>query len=120
MRWTKLREEIYKDLEKEKKPMCAHELKEFVADYDLSNIYRALNYLEKENMINSISLKGTSYYFLGAGHFLYCKDCGELKEFNRCVGKELMNSLEKETEFDITNHTLLFEGRCKKCREEKR
>ncbi len=116
MRWTPLRQEIFELVKAMGKPINAHTIDEKIKNFDLSNIYRSLNCLEAEGYIASVAIKGTSYYFIGAGHFPYCKTCKELKEFNKCVGSSLIESLESEHDFNITNHTLLFEGQCKRCK----
>lgn len=116
MRWTNLRKEVYEIIKKNHKPLCVNEISSNISNYDLSNIYRSIKVLSEEGLINSLTVSGSNFYFIGEGHFLCCKKCKVLFNFDKCVGHNIVDSLEKEFDFVINNHVLLFEGYCKNCR----
>ena len=59
---TKKRKEIFDILQASDKPICAKILKESVT-FDLSTIYRGLDYLETNNLISSFYFGNEKYYF---------------------------------------------------------
>lgn len=113
-------EEILRILKKENKPISTKDInKIFKIEVDLSNIYRNLNKLELNQIISSISFKGTKYYYYSEnrnGHFILCKSCGEIQTFHICHENSLQKKLEESFDYQFTNHNLYFEGYCKKCR----
>lgn len=116
MRWTNLRIEVYRLIKNSEKPMCATEISTQIKSYDLSNIYRSIKILNEKGLINSLTVSGSNFYFVGAGHFLCCKKCKVLFNFEKCFGSSMVNSLEEQFSFKISSHILLFEGFCINCR----
>jgi Fur family ferric uptake transcriptional regulator len=119
-RLTRLRKEILHLIEKAKKPLSVKIIKNrLVRKPNLSSIYRALEFLEKKNLIQRVSFSGISYYYKreeGQGHFLICKECNEMISFDDCIAENLQKKIQKEYGYKITDHVLYFEGLCTECR----
>ncbi|MBT1247272.1 MULTISPECIES: transcriptional repressor [unclassified Thermosipho (in: thermotogales)] len=118
---TKWRKTIWNILENSKKPLCAEEIYKINGfKPNLSTIYRALNYLEKKDIISSVSFENSTKYFFPKErhiHFLYCIKCGSIEVFNECVAKEIKMKIENKFDYQILDHVFYFKGICKKCRE---
>ena len=86
----------------------------------LVTIYRTLNVLIKEQLLRVVhSSEGCHYYQLaspGHHHVVLCSRCGNSIEFS---GDEDINPLiqrvEKQTGFQITDHLLQLYGICSQC-----
>ncbi|ABR30299.1 Fur family transcriptional regulator [Thermosipho melanesiensis] len=119
---TKWRKRILNILENSKRPLSAEEiyqLNEFKPS--LSTIYRALNFLEKKDIVSSISFENTTRYFFPKEkhmHFLYCIKCGSIEVFENCIADEIKSALEKKYNYTILDHVFYFKGICKKCKKE--
>ena len=76
---TKKRKEILDLLLSSEKPMCANMLKKYVT-FNLSTIYRALEYLESNNFISSFYFGNEKYYFKEKnGNFFLCESCNTIE-----------------------------------------
>ncbi len=86
---------------------------------NISTVYRALDYFERNQYVHSISLSGMRYYYGssrgGHGHFLFCRECRELITFDDCIVHTLQKKLQKQYEYQISSHVLFFEGLCGEC-----
>ena len=114
---TKNRKKVLNVIKSLKKPSTAKVIQEMLLEKpDLSTIYRTLEFLTKNNIINSVSFNGKSFYYFGNdGHFIVCKECEEIMTFNECVGKNITNKIEDRFGYKLTNHILYFQGYCSKC-----
>lgn len=119
MKLTPIRKEILDILESIENPINAKIIRDkFKLDADFSNIYRNLNSLELQREINSISIDGVKFYYKTKehnGHFIICKNCGEIKTFHNCHEHKLKDDLEKEFSYKLITHNLYFEGYCEPC-----
>lgn len=119
IRITKARKEIIKLFEKIMKPINAEQIYEKLEkDYDLSTIYRNLDFFTKNNTIKSLVFSDKiTYYYKSESHihFIYCTNCKKFEKFNLCYEKEISEHIKKNLGFKVENHTLYFEGICKKC-----
>ena len=99
MKLTPIRKEILRIVKDSNKPISTKLIKEkFGLEADISNIYRNLNALELDRSINSISIEGIKYYYAFEsqnGHFIICKNCGEIQTFYNCHEHKLKEELEK-------------------------
>jgi Fur family ferric uptake transcriptional regulator len=94
----------------------------------LSTVYRALEFLESEGLVESLSLncKGhekTRVYFSTDKphrHFIHCGQCHKFTVFNGCLAGQLQKNLEKNYRCKITNHVFYFTGICEKCLKKNR
>ena len=92
---TKKRKEILDLLQSSEKPMCANMLKKHVT-FNLSTIYRALEYLESNNFISSFYFGNEKYYFKekNGNFFLYrfhCKLFGKACRRAFLIGVEFVS-----------------------------
>ncbi|HOO75598.1 MAG TPA: transcriptional repressor, partial [Tepiditoga sp.] len=88
-------------------------------NYDISTIYRNLNFFVENNLIRTIVFSDkVTYYYSGKGHFhyIYCVKCKKFEKINMCYEEKLAEYIEKNLEFKVLDHTLYFEGICKECR----
>ena len=117
---TRLREEILRVVNDAENPLSVKQIKNRIQAYpNLSSIYRALDFLSEKNLVHSLSFSGMAYYFTGkkgSGHFLICKGCNEMIEFEDCVADGLQKKIQKMYDYVITDHILFFEGFCTECR----
>ncbi|WP_129408022.1 Fur family transcriptional regulator [Marinitoga lauensis] len=122
MKLTKTRRDILKLYDEIDYPLNAEEIYNLLnREYDLSTIYRNLNFFEKENILKSIvfSDKITYYYKpKGHSHFIYCIRCKKFESLNLCFEKQYRDYIENNMHFKITDHILYFEGICSECQKE--
>jgi Fur family ferric uptake transcriptional regulator len=118
-RLTDLRKEILSVISKAEKPLNTKMIgKRIISRPNLSTIYRALDFLKGKRYIHSISFYGVTFYYTnkkGHGHFLICKNCHEIHEFDDCVVKNLQKKLQEKYDYRITDHVLCFNGLCSEC-----
>ncbi len=119
---TQLRSEILDMINRSQVPINAKSIHtNLSAMPNLSSVYRALDFLQKASHIQSISIAGTNFYFTedkhGHGHFIFCNECHEIKQFDDCVLDDLQKKLEKKYNYSITSHIVYFNGFCPECRK---
>lgn len=118
-RLTDLRKEILSIINEAEMPLNAKMIeKRTKSKPNLSTIYRALYFLETKRHIYSISFSGVRFYYTnkkGHGHFLICKKCHEILEFEDCVAKNLQQKIQKQYNYKIIDHVLCFYGLCLEC-----
>ena len=113
---TENRRKVFEIIELSKKPLTANEIFEKL-DVDLSTVYRALNFLEKEGFIRSFSVGNGPRYFFKKGvhfHFTVCVKCGELTPFDEC-SDQLLQEIRRKYGFEEQEHMFLVYGVCSKC-----
>lgn len=122
MKLTRPRRDILNLYEKIDHPLNAEEIYNLLNnEYDLSTIYRNLNFFEKENILKSIVFSDKiTYYYKPKGHyhFIYCIKCKKFERLNLCFEKQFKEYIEKNIDFKITDHILYFEGICSECQKE--
>lgn len=120
MRMTKARKDILKIFSENDKPLNAEQLNKILKDdYDLSTIYRNLNFFEEKAILKSIVFSDKiKYYFKSKGHyhFVYCTNCKKFQKINKCFEEEFKKYINNELDFDVESHTLYFEGLCHDCK----
>ena len=118
---TELRKDILKIIKNADKPLNARKILDSMNSRpNLSTVYRALDYMEKHGFIQSIAFfEGTRFYYSmnKHAHFLLCKECHEIQEFEHCTAHKILGTLEKEYNYRITDHVLFFRGICMDCRK---
>lgn len=117
---TDLRKEILAVVGAETRPLTVkHIMKKVRTQPNLSSIYRALEFLLDQNLVQSVSFSGTRHYFIarkGKGHFVICKGCNEMIAFDECIAERLQKRIQNRYHYTITDHVLYFEGFCPACR----
>lgn len=121
---TELRSSILESVTLSKVPLSAKHLHESFSSTDLSTLYRALSWLEKEGQIESVTLScsecGLTRYYRARNphcHYFHCEVCHSFYPLEGCAVAHMQKKLSKEQGFDITGHVLYFTGSCKKCRD---
>jgi Fur family ferric uptake transcriptional regulator len=122
LRFTENRELVYKVLKDAKTPLKAEEIKKrIIKELDLSTIYRALSFLENNQLINSASFgKNIRFFFCSENfkHFLFCERCEKIEVFDDCFACELEKKINEKYQFEIESHILYFRGICCDCKKE--
>ncbi len=86
----------------------------------IATVYRNLDLLSKENIMNELDFAdGYSRYELGDHknhhHHLVCLGCGKVVEFSYNLLERVEKSIAEMHDFDIIGHHLKFYGYCKDC-----
>ncbi|MGX6977721.1 ferric iron uptake transcriptional regulator [Vagococcus elongatus] len=117
-------------LENEKDHLSAEEIymlvKQKSSEIGLATVYRTLEMLTELKIVDKISFNdGVARYDLrkeGAKHFhhhLLCLECGSIEEIEEDLLVEVEKVVEKNFNFEVTDHRLTFHGVCGACRENK-
>lgn len=124
LKTTKKRQVLLFLLQKQARPMTAEELHEranHILPMNVSTVYRTLNTLTEKGILHrSVRQDGKAYYSLPKkdhSHRLVCDCCGKVIPIATCPLSELEETLQNETGFHITGHSLEFTGLCPECAE---
>ena len=122
-RFTNLRKEILDLIQVSQKPLNAKYILENIASSpNVSTVYRALDFLVKMNLIQSVTFARIQFYFTykdtEGGHFLFCGNCQDIQVFNDCIVSGLKEKVQKQFNYAILNHVLFFEGLCQTCQNQ--
>jgi len=120
MKLTKLRKEVLKIIDNSEKIISTKNIWKLLSPQpNITSVYRSIDHLESKEYIQSISISGIKYLISkkkkGHGHFIICRECKEIINFDDCVIQSLQKKLEKNLGYNITSHVLYFEGYCKDC-----
>jgi len=122
MRFTKNRKKVLEILKNADKPLRIEQIMNNITEeINLSTVYRAVDYLEKNAYIESASFsKNVRFFFCKSRfrHFLYCKGCSKIQIFNECAAKTLEKAVLKQHNFQIHSHVFYFTGLCDNCKGE--
>jgi Fur family transcriptional regulator, ferric uptake regulator len=118
---TSLRKEIYAIIDHSDIPVNVKSISDRLGSSpNLSTVYRALDYMEKKGLIQSLALfEGIRFYYGGSkhSHFIICSECREIKGFDHCNAETILNHVEKDFDYKITDHVFYFTGLCGDCRK---
>ncbi|WP_200762243.1 Fur family transcriptional regulator [Nitrosophilus alvini] len=128
LKYSLQREEILKILYKAKEHLSPEEIlykvKKSQKNIGLATVYRALSFLEKEGLINSISfgVEGKKYELNRGSHHdhMICLECGKIIEFFDEELELLQEKIAKKFGFKIVSHDMNLYGICKECSKEKK
>jgi Fur family transcriptional regulator, ferric uptake regulator len=103
-------------------PQIQEELEKLGINLNKTTIYRELDYLQKNKIIQEVNIKpGIVHYesaLLPHHHHVTCKTCGLIKDVDAGELDKLIEIFEKKIEsqgFRVLEHSLEFYGLCKKC-----
>lgn len=121
--FTDLRKSILEEIEKEQLPVTVQQLREKFPGHDLSTLYRGIKFLEKEGLIESLTLnchedENARFYFLSGrehAHFIHCESCHRFTRIEECMVDGYEKEIEERYGIRIHKHLLLFTGLCRKC-----
>jgi len=128
MKQTLIRKKIIAFFKKQKKPITYDKIIDYLIrsniSFDRSTIFRNLNFLEGERIVNRLNFgDGVSRYeFLKQDnhhHHIVCLNCKKVIDFfdedlDRLV-KKIEKRFEKNKKFKIKSHQFEFFGYCKNC-----
>ena len=122
MKFTKLRKEVLEIIDNSEKIISIKNIwNELDPQPNITSVYRSIDHLENNDLIQSISISGIKYLISmkkkGHGHFIICKECKEVTNFDDCVISSLQKKLQKDLNYNITSHVLYFEGYCSDCKK---
>ena len=126
LKHSKQREEILKVLYSAKShltPEQIHkEVKKENATIGLATVYRTLAFLEKEELVCSISFgsEGKKYELNRGSHHdhLICLECGQIVEFFNEELEKIQEEIAKQEGFKLITHQMNLYGICPKCLKE--
>ena len=116
MKLTKNRIKILNIIKESAGPVNAKLLKEKVP-FNISTVYRSLDFLERNNYIYSFNVQNETYYIKEPeGHFLICGQCNRIETLPGTSG--YIDSEEqrlRQKGFFLMSHLSIFKGRCIDC-----
>ena len=119
---TEFRKEMLDTIRESEKPLNAKTvLNRMDSVPNLSTVYRALDFLVKSGLVNTVSLGRVTFYYKQpdheGGHFIFCGHCNEIQAFQDCIAHQIKERIQSEFDYRITHHVLCFEGLCADCRK---
>ena len=94
------------------------EVRSTLGSADYSSVFRAVNLLEKQGMVDRIDLgDGHARFEVREGHHehIRCESCGRIEEVPGCVLDDASAQVQSLTGFRVTNHRVVFGGLCQSC-----
>ena len=85
---------------------------------DYSSVFRAVNFLERDGLLNRIDLgDGRARFEVRHGHHehIRCESCGRVEEVPGCLLDHVTAQVQKSTHFKVTSHSVVFAGICGDC-----
>lgn len=126
---TKQKQLILNILEESRHPMSINDIyKKVIVELPTiakSTIYRNIDNLIKQNLIDKYYLKDNELYYqikgstIGHKHYFICDNCSKIFDLPICPIHEIEHAMEKEG-FSITEHYIQLSGLCKNCTNIKR
>ena len=116
---TKKREKVYSCLQNTNKPLTAEMIYEYLKDEDinLSTIYRAIEFLENNDLLLKFHFDNKSYYIVNDethSHYFICTNCLMTKKID-CRMENVLEKLKENDGFKVTNHEMTVYGLCNRC-----
>jgi Fur family ferric uptake transcriptional regulator len=104
--------------------LTALEIDRRLEEVGRASVYRTLDQLEQLHLVQRVEIGGDAagYERLDAAehhHHLVCEECGRLTPFADRSLEQAIESISRETEFDVTAHDVVLRGRCPDCRPAK-
>lgn len=118
------RQRVLQCLQNSDSPLSAIDLYRALSDtMNLATIYRALPVLEKEGLIEALSVdcnhEGTTRYYRAAGdghrHFFHCTQCHRFFALGGCDLHPLIDAFQVESGHRVEGHSLSLTGVCRGC-----
>ncbi len=124
LRDTKQRRAILEELRSVKTHPTADEIYDMVRKkiprISLGTVYRNLDILSENGMIQRLEQGAGCYRFDGAAHNHYhikCVDCGRIDDVTDSAMDEIEDIIRGKTDFTIISHRLEYVGICPVCRK---
>lgn len=101
-------------------------VKEKAPDIGLATVYRTLELFNDLNVVEKLYFGDSVTRFelrseeeLHNHHHLICVKCGKVQEINEDWLGLIEEKVEKEFDFEILDHRLIFQGICDECKKSK-
>jgi Fe2+ or Zn2+ uptake regulation protein len=94
------------------------EVRSSLGSADYSSVFRAVNHLERQGMIDRIDLgDGKAHFEVHEDHHehIRCDSCGRVDEVPGCVVDDAAAQVRSLTGFKVTSHRVVFAGLCRDC-----
>ncbi|HHU05973.1 MAG TPA: transcriptional repressor [Clostridiales bacterium] len=125
LRRTRHRAAVLSILEQSQQPLSAEEifmeLKAREMPANLSTVYRILDVLTSNNMLQKLNITGGKslyeYNRMVHRHHLLCLGCKKILAIGSCPLGDFEKDLAKKTDFSIEGHKLDIYGYCPECRK---
>lgn len=99
------------------------QLKKEFPKLSLGTIYRNMNILIEQGMVQKIHFGSTFDRFEAnpnPHYHLICEKCGKIEDFIMPIYEEINQKAGAQTEFHINHHRIEFYGICSDCRKKKK
>jgi Fur family peroxide stress response transcriptional regulator len=94
-------------------------VREISPKISLATVYRHLDRLVKEGLVNRIIVPGGPDHFDPVRHehiHAYCTECGELFDVNLPIADRLAAKIKSDTGLEVDHVHFIASGLCKKCK----
>lgn len=126
LKYSKQREQILDLLVSLDQPVSIEELHDLLKDskksMNLSTVYRSVDTLSNAGLIEKVYNSVTNTYLIQLvqnhhQHYLMCINCHKMIPIDYCPMKELLDYIDSNYQFEVTNHQLEINGYCKECKQ---
>lgn len=122
-RITQARSAIIDLLENMDRPISAKSLHTMLdrigISVNVTTVYREIDFLLAENIIEKVPLKDTELHYEMKGrphhHHLLCTKCGDIEDIALESERILLEEAHTVSSYHINRHSLAFYGKCPKC-----
>jgi len=89
----------------------------------LATVYRNLQLFKELGLVDEMHLDEARCYYeirSSTDHYhLVCKSCGRVTDFESPAVTNLVDEVQRNSDFDVTRAVLYLEGYCRKCKEKR-
>jgi Fe2+ or Zn2+ uptake regulation protein len=86
---------------------------------NVTTVYREIEFLLKENIIEKVPLKDTELHYEMKGrphhHHLMWTECGKIEDLTLESEKNLLDEAHSVSKYQIRRHSIAFFGKCPNC-----
>jgi len=98
------------------------ELKDSRRPVGRATVFRALDALETQGLVDRVELPSGSRRYRACGgdahhHHIVCVACGTVADVRNCLSGQLAAAIAAETGFTLERHSIDLFGRCRRCRD---
>ena len=115
---TKQRKMVLDILFKRNQPLSQSEIFNRCNDIDFASVFRTIQLFLSIGIVREINMCDNKIRYEIAGnkphHHISCSKCGKIESIDLCI----LDDVQKMTDYNITNHTMEFQGICPDCRSE--
>ena len=113
---TKQRKMVLDILLRKNQPMSQSEIFGKCTDIDFASVFRTIQLFLSIGIVHKINMCDNKIRYEIAGenphHHISCSKCGKIESIDLCI----VDDVQKMTDYNITNHTMEFQGICPDCK----